>query len=99
MECVIKLEAKSGRGDVETIEVGKFERRVVGLTAEEVGLTLAEGKDARLRRGSWVQRRPSRFGRRAVAVAAGRQTLNSAQAGLDVSQRSQIGVGGERRDK
>jgi hypothetical protein len=30
---------------VETIEVGKIERRVVGLTAEELGLTLAEGKD------------------------------------------------------
>ena len=32
-------------GEVETIEVGKLERRVVGLTAEEVGLTLAEGKN------------------------------------------------------
>jgi hypothetical protein len=29
---------------VETIEVSRLERRVVGLTAEEVGLTLAEGK-------------------------------------------------------
>jgi hypothetical protein len=29
---------------VETIEVGRLERRVVGLTAEEIGLTLAEGK-------------------------------------------------------
>jgi hypothetical protein len=27
-----------------TIEVGRLERRVVGLTAEEVGPTLAEGK-------------------------------------------------------
>ena len=31
-------------GDVETIEVGRLQRRVVGLTEEEVGLTLAEGK-------------------------------------------------------
>ncbi len=45
MEWVIKLEAKSGWGEVETIEVGRLERRIVGLTAEEVGLTLAEGKD------------------------------------------------------
>ena len=45
MEWVIKLEARSGWGDGETIEVGKLERRVVGLTAEEIGLTLAEGKD------------------------------------------------------
>jgi hypothetical protein len=45
MEWVVRLEAKSGWGDVETIEVGRLERRVVGLTAEEIGLTLAEGKD------------------------------------------------------
>jgi len=44
MEWVIKLEAKSGWGEVETIEVGRLERRVVGPTAEEVGLTLSEGK-------------------------------------------------------
>jgi hypothetical protein len=44
MEWVVKLEAKSGWGEVETIEVGSFKRRVVWLTAEEVGLTLAEGK-------------------------------------------------------
>ncbi len=30
---------------VETIEVATIKRRVVGLTAEEVGLTLAVGKD------------------------------------------------------
>jgi hypothetical protein len=30
---------------VETIEVGRLARRVVGLTAEEIGLTLAEGKE------------------------------------------------------
>jgi hypothetical protein len=45
MEWMVKLEAKTGWGEVETIEVGKLERRVVGLTAEEVGLTLAEGKN------------------------------------------------------
>jgi len=29
MEWVVKLEAKSGWGEVETIEVGRLERRVV----------------------------------------------------------------------
>jgi len=45
MEWVVKLEARSGWGEVETIEVATIKRRVVGLTAEEVGLTLAVGKD------------------------------------------------------
>jgi hypothetical protein len=45
MEWVVKLEARSGWGEVETIEVATIKRRVVGLTAEEVGLTLAEGKE------------------------------------------------------
>jgi len=44
MEWVLKLEARNGWGEVETIEVGRLERRVVGLTAEELGLTLAESK-------------------------------------------------------
>jgi hypothetical protein len=44
MEWVLKLEAKGGWGEVETIEVGRLERRVSGLTAEELGLTLAESK-------------------------------------------------------
>jgi hypothetical protein len=44
MEWVVKLEAKTGWGEVETIEVGQIKRRVVGLTADEIGLTLAEGK-------------------------------------------------------
>jgi hypothetical protein len=44
MEWVLKLEAQNGWGEVETIEVGRLERRVVGLTAEELGLTLAESK-------------------------------------------------------
>ena len=45
MEWVVKLEAKSGWGEVETIEVGRLERRVSGSRAEELGLTLAEGKN------------------------------------------------------
>jgi len=45
MEWTIKLEARSGWGAVETIEVGRLDRHVIGLTADEVGLTLAEGKD------------------------------------------------------
>ena len=45
MDWVVKLEAKSGWGEVETIEVGRLERRVVGPAAGEVGLTLAEGKN------------------------------------------------------
>src|SRR6202046_570814 len=44
MEWTIKLEARSGWGAVETIEVGRLDRHVIGLTADEVGLTLAEGK-------------------------------------------------------
>ena len=44
MEWRIKLEARSGWGEVETIEVAQFERRVVGLTAEEIGLSLDEAK-------------------------------------------------------
>ena len=45
MEWVVKLEARSGMGEIETIEVGRIKRRVVGLTADEIGLTLAEGKE------------------------------------------------------
>jgi hypothetical protein len=37
-------ESRSGWGEVETIEVARFERRVVGLTAEEIGLSLDEAK-------------------------------------------------------
>ncbi|MGI4748381.1 MAG: ISKra4 family transposase [Janthinobacterium lividum] len=44
MEWVVKLEARSGLGEVETIEVGRIKRHAVGLTAEEIGLTLEEGK-------------------------------------------------------
>ena len=42
MEWRIKLEATSGWGEVETIEVAHFKRRVVGLTAEEIGLEEAK---------------------------------------------------------
>ena len=45
MEWLLKLEAKSGWGDVETIDVGRLEQRIVGLTAEGIGLTLAEGEE------------------------------------------------------
>lgn len=45
MEFVVKLETKCGWGEVETIEVATIKRRVVGLTEEEVGLTLADRKD------------------------------------------------------
>ena len=38
MEWRIKLEATSGWGEVETIEVAHFKRRIVGLKAEEIGL-------------------------------------------------------------
>ena len=31
-------------GEVETVELGKSGRRVAGLTTEEIGLMLAEGK-------------------------------------------------------
>jgi hypothetical protein len=44
MEWVLKLETRNGWGEVETIEVGRLERRVAGLTGEELGLTLAESK-------------------------------------------------------
>jgi hypothetical protein len=45
MDWVVKLEAQSGWGEAETIEVGRLRRRVVGLTADEFGLTLAEGRE------------------------------------------------------
>ncbi len=42
MEWRIKLEATSGWGEVETIEVAHFKRRVIGLTTEEIGLEEAK---------------------------------------------------------
>jgi hypothetical protein len=47
MEWVLKLEARSGWGEVETIEVGRLDRRVSGLTADEVGMTLGREEPAR----------------------------------------------------
>ncbi len=47
IKCVVRLEAKNSRGNVETIEVSRLERSVVGLTTEEVDLTPAEEKPAR----------------------------------------------------
>jgi hypothetical protein len=40
----IKLEARTGWGEVETIEVAHFKRRVVDLTTEEISLSLDEAK-------------------------------------------------------
>jgi hypothetical protein len=37
MEWTIKLDARSGWGEVEAIEVGRLERRVLGLKADEGG--------------------------------------------------------------
>ncbi len=45
MEWVVKLEAKSGWGEAEAIEVGRLECRVDELTEEEVGSALLEGKE------------------------------------------------------
>jgi hypothetical protein len=44
VEWRIKLEARSGWGEVETIEVAYIKQRVVGLTADEIGLSLEEAK-------------------------------------------------------
>jgi hypothetical protein len=38
---------------VETIEVGRLERRIVGLTAEEVSLTLAAGTNCSVNWNPW----------------------------------------------
>ena len=40
----MKLEARGGLGEVEIIEGERIRRRVVGLTVDEIGLTLEEGK-------------------------------------------------------
>jgi hypothetical protein len=45
MEWTIKLKARSGWEDVEAIEAGGLKRRVAGLTADEIILTGAKGKD------------------------------------------------------
>jgi hypothetical protein len=44
VEWRIKLEARSGWGEVETIDVARFKRRLVGLAPEEIGLSHEESK-------------------------------------------------------
>jgi hypothetical protein len=44
VEWRIKLKAKNGWGEVKTIELAHSNRRVVGLTAEQIGLSLDEAK-------------------------------------------------------
>jgi hypothetical protein len=50
VEWRIKLEATSGWGEIETIAVAHFKRRVVGPTAEEIGLEEAKQIPADLQR-------------------------------------------------
>jgi hypothetical protein len=45
MEWGARLEAKKDWDEVETIEIGKFERWVDRLTVEGIDLTLTEGKN------------------------------------------------------
>jgi len=44
MEWTVELEAKFGWGEMWSLEVGRFSRRVRGLTADEIGLMLDEAK-------------------------------------------------------
>jgi hypothetical protein len=44
MEWTIKLEARTGWGEVHTHEIAVVTRRPVGLTADEVGMSLGEAK-------------------------------------------------------
>ena len=44
LEWTIKLEARSGWGDVETIEVGRLKWRVVGLTAGLLHIPLTDNR-------------------------------------------------------
>ena len=44
MEWTIRLEAKTGWGEVETVEVASIARPVLAATADDVGLSLAEAK-------------------------------------------------------
>ena len=44
MEWTIRLEAKTGSGDVTTFDVGTLRRAVGDLSADGVGLSLAEAK-------------------------------------------------------
>ena len=44
IEWTVRLEAKFGWGEVKSFEVGRFSRRMQGLTAAEIGLMLDEAK-------------------------------------------------------
>jgi hypothetical protein len=44
MEWTIRLEARTGWGEVQTYEIGRLARRVTGLSAGDVGLSLEETK-------------------------------------------------------
>jgi hypothetical protein len=44
MEWTIRLEAKTGWGEVETVELVSISRPVLAATADDVGLSLAEAK-------------------------------------------------------
>jgi hypothetical protein len=44
MEWTIRLEARTGWGEVTTCEIGTLHRSLGDLTADGVGLTLAESK-------------------------------------------------------
>ena len=44
MEWTIRLEAKTGWGEVETVELVSLTRSVLAATADDVGLSLAEAK-------------------------------------------------------
>ena len=44
MEWRIKLEAKTGWGEVTEVEIASLSRRTIAATDEDIGLLLAEGK-------------------------------------------------------
>ena len=44
MEWTIRLETKTGWGEMETVELGTITRPVLAATADDVGLSLAEAK-------------------------------------------------------
>src|SRR5271163_1117765 len=56
MEWTIRLEAKAGWGEVETVELVSITRPVLAATADDVGLSLAEANSllARLPKAEWL---------------------------------------------
>lgn len=44
MEWRIKLEAKTGWGEVTEVEIASLSRRTIAATDEDVGMSLAENK-------------------------------------------------------